>query len=165
MHIFSSLQPSGADPITAADVERQFAIIVKVDTHIRKADLSVVYANDLVLVEKSINTLEKLLAENYTYKVIGFDLEYTGGHAGHDQMVAVAQLCVCQHVLVYHYCLVTRCCKRFPGLLTAPIAGSPTVDTTNNLKVLKTSGLSYQKLVNIQETTMKVRISPFLRSR
>ncbi|KAE8772718.1 putative ubiquitin-conjugating enzyme E2 26 [Hordeum vulgare] len=47
-----------------AGAERQIAIIIKVDTHIRKTDLSVVYTNDPIAMENSINTLEQLLAED-----------------------------------------------------------------------------------------------------
>ena len=54
------------------------------------------------------------------------------------------------HVLVYHYCLATWLCKRFARFVNNPDYRFATVDTTNDLKVLKTSGLSCQKLVNIQ---------------
>ncbi len=47
-------------------------------------DLSVVYTNDPVWVEHSIHIMELLLAEK-KYKVVGFDLKYTIGRAGHDQ--------------------------------------------------------------------------------
>ena len=66
---------------------------VVVDTHRRFMDLSVVYTNDPVWVEHSIHIMELLLAEE-KYKVVGFDLEYTIGHAGKDQKVDVAQLCM-----------------------------------------------------------------------
>ena len=148
--ISSSLQPSHVDPMAAAGAERQFAKIVKVDTHIRKTDLSVVYTNDPVVVVNSINTLEQLLAEDDKYKVVGFDLEYTGGHVRHDQKVAIAQLCVRHHVLVYHYCLATSPCEHFARFVNSPDYRFATVDTANDLKVLKTLGLSCQKLVNIQ---------------
>ncbi|KAE8771534.1 hypothetical protein D1007_56573 [Hordeum vulgare] len=119
--------------MAAAGTERQFAIIVKVDNHIRNTDLSVVYTNDPVVVENSINTLEQLLAEDDKYKVIGSDLEYISGHVRHDQKVIIAQLCMCHHVLIHNVDY------RFA-----------TVDNTIELKVLNTSGLSCQKLVNIQ---------------
>ena len=45
--------------------------------------LSVVYTNDPVSVESSIQTMEQFLAED-KYQVVGFDLEYTIGRAGHD---------------------------------------------------------------------------------
>ena len=51
--------------------------------------LLVVYTNDPVLVESSIQTMEQFLAED-KYRVVGFDLEYTISRGGHDQKVAVA---------------------------------------------------------------------------
>ena len=71
-----------------------------VDTHRRFMDLSVVYTNDPVWVEHSIQIMELLLAEE-KYKVVGFDLEYTRAHAGSRPKVAVAQMCMRHHVLVY----------------------------------------------------------------
>ncbi|KAE8816559.1 hypothetical protein D1007_05893 [Hordeum vulgare] len=111
--------------MVVASIELQFAIIVEVDTHIRKTDLLVVYTNNPVMVEKSINTLEQLLVEDDKHKVVGFDLEYTGGRVGHDE-------------------------KRSAWIVNSPDYKFATVDTTNDLKVLKTLGLSFQKLVNIQ---------------
>ncbi|KAE8769308.1 hypothetical protein D1007_59104 [Hordeum vulgare] len=40
-----------------------------VKTHMRKMDLTVVYTNDSVMVEESINTMERLLAKDDKYKV------------------------------------------------------------------------------------------------
>ena len=47
-----------------------------------------VYTNKPVSVESSIQTMEQFLAED-KYQVVGFDLEYTIGRAGHNQKVAV----------------------------------------------------------------------------
>jgi hypothetical protein len=60
----------------------------RVDTHVRGKDLTVVYTNDPVEVEKSIDTMEQLLA-SAKYKVVGFALQFTQGHIGYDQKVAV----------------------------------------------------------------------------
>ncbi|KAE8808327.1 hypothetical protein D1007_15228 [Hordeum vulgare] len=60
-----------------------------VDNHIRKMDLTVVYTNNPVMLEDSINTMERLLAEEDKYKVVGFDLAYTSGRVGHDHKVTV----------------------------------------------------------------------------
>jgi hypothetical protein len=120
-----------------------------VDTHVRGKDLSVVYTNEPVSVESSIHTMEQLLAED-EYQVVGFDLELTGGHAGYDQKVAVAQLCMRHHVLVYHYSLATRPCERFARFINNPDYRFATVDTFNDLKVLETMGLACQNLVDIQ---------------
>ena len=47
-----------------------------------------VYTNEPVLVERSIQTMEHLLAKD-KYRVVGFDLEFTNGRAGHDQKVVI----------------------------------------------------------------------------
>ncbi|KAE8784695.1 putative methyltransferase PMT27 [Hordeum vulgare] len=75
--------------MASAAATAAFAITVKVDTHIRHTDLSMVYTNDPVMVENSIIMLKQLLADDGTYKVVGFDLEYTGGCVGHDQKYKV----------------------------------------------------------------------------
>ncbi|KAE8788868.1 hypothetical protein D1007_36985 [Hordeum vulgare] len=124
------------------DAKRHFASIVKID-------LSTVYTNKSVIVEKFINTLDQLLAEDNKYKVVNFDLEYTDDHAGHNQMVVVAQLCLRHYVLVYHYCMATSPCEHFARFVNNPDYKITMVDTTNDLKVLKTSGLSCEKVVNI----------------
>ena len=59
----------------------QFTTHPIVDTHVRGQALSVVYTNDPVSVERSIQTMEQFLAED-KYRVVGFDLEYTFGRAG-----------------------------------------------------------------------------------
>ncbi|KAE8816064.1 hypothetical protein D1007_06385 [Hordeum vulgare] len=120
------------------------------ETHMRKMDLTVVYTNDLVMVEDSIHTTKRLLAEDGTYKVVGFDLAYTRGRAGHDQKVVVAELCMHHHVLLYHYCLATVPCERLTRFLNIPDYRFAKVDTTNDRKVLRTLGLACQKLVNIR---------------
>ena len=71
-----------------------------------------VYTNDPVSVESSIQTMEHFLAEDKS-RVVGFDLQYTIGRARHDQKVPVAQLSVRHDVLVYHYHLATRPCECF----------------------------------------------------
>ncbi|KAE8820459.1 hypothetical protein D1007_01607 [Hordeum vulgare] len=120
-----------------------------VDIHMRKMDLTLVYTNDPVMVEDSIHSMEWLLAEDDKYKVVGFDLAYTSGHAGHDQKVVVAQLCMHHRVLLYHYCLATVPCKCFTRFVNSLDYKLAIVDTTNDLKVLKTSGLVCPKLVDI----------------
>ena len=54
----------------------QFTTHHVVDTHVRGKALSMVYTNDPVSVEISIQTMEQFLAED-KYRVVGFDLEYT----------------------------------------------------------------------------------------
>ncbi|KAE8810811.1 hypothetical protein D1007_12426 [Hordeum vulgare] len=72
------------------------------ETHMRKMDLTVVYTNNPVMVEDSIDTMERLLAED-------------------DKFV------------------------------NSPDYGFAMVDTTNDRKVLKTSGLACEKLVDIRD--------------
>ncbi|KAE8803614.1 hypothetical protein D1007_20455 [Hordeum vulgare] len=93
--------------------KRKFTIIVKVNTHIRKTDPSVVYTNDPVVLENTINAMKQLLVDDDQYKVVGFDLEYTSGRVEYDQKLAVTQSCVRHYVIVYHYCLSTRPCECF----------------------------------------------------
>ena len=108
-----------------------------------------VYTNKPVSVGSSIRTMEQLLAED-KYQVVGLDLEYTIGRAGHDQKVAVAQLCVRHDVLVYHFYLATRPCEHFSRFINSSDYNFATVDTTNDLKALKVSDLKCPNLVNIQ---------------
>ncbi|KAE8817017.1 hypothetical protein D1007_05210 [Hordeum vulgare] len=60
------------------------------------------------------------------YKVVIFNLEYTGGRARYDKKVIVAQLCMRHHILIYHYFLATRPCEVFRQKL---------VDIQNHYKV------------------------------
>ena len=108
-----------------------------------------VYTNDLVSVESSIQTMEQFLAEDKC-RVVGFDLEYTIGRAGHDQKVAVALLCVVHDILVYHYHLATTPCERFSRFINSSDYSFTAVDTTNDLKALKVSDLKCPNAVNIQ---------------
>ena len=70
-------------PAADNDNDGQFTTHHVVDTHMRGKALSVVYTNKPVSVESSIQTTERLLAED-KYQVVGFDLEYTIGRAGQD---------------------------------------------------------------------------------
>ena len=82
--------------------------------------------------------------------MVGFDLEYTIGRVGYDQKLAVAQLCVRHDVLVYHFHLATRPCEHFSRFINNSNNSFAMVDTTNDLKALKVSGLKCPDLVNIQ---------------
>ena len=120
-----------------------------VDTHRRFVELSVVYSNNPVWVEHSIHIMELLFAEE-KYKVVGFDPDYTRARAGSRPKVVVAQMCVGHHVIVYHYCLATRPCKHFARFVNNPHYMFSTVDITNDVKVLKNSGIACQNLVDNQ---------------
>ena len=81
--------------------EQQYTMHAMVDTHRRFMDLSVVYTNDPVWVEHSIHIMELSLAEE-KYKLVGFNLEYTHARAVSRPKVAVTQMCMRHHVLIYH---------------------------------------------------------------
>ena len=84
------------------------------------------------------------------YKVVGFDLEYTRARAGSRPKVAVAQMCLRHHVLVYHYCLATWPCERLARFVNNSHYMFATVDITNDVKALENSGIAYQNLVDVQ---------------
>ena len=92
--------------------------------------------------------MEQFLADD-KYQVVGVNLEYTIGRAGHDQKVVIAQLCVQHDVLVYHYHLATRNCEHFSRFINSSDYSFATMDTTNDLKALKVSSLKCRNLVNI----------------
>ena len=54
------------------------------------------------------------------------------------------------HVLVYHYCLATRPCERFARFFKSPNYKFATVETTDDVKVLKVTGLACKNLVEIR---------------
>ena len=81
--------------------------------------------------------------------MVGFDLQYSRARAGSRPKVAVAQMCVRHHVLIYHYCLATRPCKCFARFFNSPHYIFTTVGITNNVKALENSGIACQNLVDI----------------
>ncbi|KAE8798640.1 hypothetical protein D1007_26128 [Hordeum vulgare] len=126
----------------SADDEQQFTMHAMMDTHRRFTELSVVYTNNPVWVEYSIHIMDVLLAEE-KYKVVGFDLEYTRAHSRSRPKVVITPMCVCNHVLVYHYCLATRPCEIFNRFVNSPRYMFATMDITNNVKALKNSGIAF----------------------
>ncbi|KAE8806312.1 hypothetical protein D1007_17465 [Hordeum vulgare] len=99
-----------------------------VETHMRKTDLTVMYTNGPVMVEDSMNTMKRLFVEDDNYKM----------------------LCIHHHVLLDHYCLATLPCEYFTKFVNNPDYRFATVDTTNDRKVLKTSSLAREQLVDIR---------------
>ncbi|KAE8799924.1 hypothetical protein D1007_24620 [Hordeum vulgare] len=93
--------------------------------------------------------MELLLAKE-KYKVVGFHLEYTRARSRSRPKVAVTQMCVGNHILVYNYYLARRPCERFARFVNSPHYMFAVVDITNNVKVLKNSGIACQNLVDIQ---------------
>ncbi|KAE8793051.1 hypothetical protein D1007_32368 [Hordeum vulgare] len=59
-------------------------------------------------------------------------------------------MCVHNHVLVYFDCLATRSCEHFARFVNSPHYMFATMDITNDVKILKNLGLTYQNLVNIE---------------
>ena len=59
-------------------------------------------------------------------------------------------MCVCNHVLVYHYCLATRPCEHFARFVNSSHYMFATMDITSDVKALKNSGIACQNLVDIQ---------------
>ncbi len=122
----------------------------RVETHARETDLSVVHTIDPAVVDDYINTVEQLLAQD-KYKVVGIDLQYTAGRCNIDQKVVTAQLCVCHHVLIYHYCMATEPCDRFNRLVDSTDYKFATVETKDNVNALSVTGLAYKNLVEIRD--------------
>jgi hypothetical protein len=85
------------------------------------------------------------------YKVVGIHLQYTSGHPGKDQKVAVAQLCVRHHVLIYHYCMAREPCDRFARFVNNTDYKFATVETSNDVKALMVTGLACKNLVEIHD--------------
>src|SRR3989337_3643979 len=105
-----------------------------------------VYTIDPAVVDDYINTVDQLLAQD-KYKVVGIDLQYTDGRPNIDQKVAVAQLCVRHHVLIYHYCMATGPCDRFARFVNSTDYKFAMVETTDDVKALRVMGLAYKNLV------------------
>ena len=64
--------------------------------------LEVVYTNDPMTMERIIKKYEEWLKEEKN-KFVGLDLEYTRKSSYIRQGIAVVQLAMHEHVLVYHY--------------------------------------------------------------
>ena len=83
--------------------------------------------------------------------MVGIDLQYTTSRPGIDQKVAIAQLCVCHHVFIYHYCMATDPCDRFNRFVNITNYKFATVETTNDVKALSVTGLACKNLVEIRD--------------
>ena len=108
------------------------------------------YTIDPAVVDDYINSVEQLLAGD-KYKVVGIDLQYTAGRPGIDQKVAIAQLCVRHHVLIYHYCMATEPCDHFNRFFNNTDYKFATVETTDDVNMLRVMGLAYRNLVEISD--------------
>ena len=83
--------------------------------------------------------------------VVDIDLQYTTGHPNIDQKVAVAHLCVSHHVLIYQYCMATEPCDRFTRFVNNTEYKFSMVETTDDVKALRVTGLACENLVEIRE--------------
>ncbi|KAE8776094.1 hypothetical protein D1007_51317 [Hordeum vulgare] len=63
----------------------------------------------------------------------------------------VADLCVCYHILLYHYYLATKPCEHFIMFANNSDYKFGTLDTTNDPNVLNTLGLACRNLVDIHD--------------
>jgi hypothetical protein len=61
--------------------------------------LDVVYTNDVETVDRILDMYEKWLTEE-KHKFLGLDIEYTSNRC----CIAVFQLTMRKHVLIFHYC-------------------------------------------------------------
>ena len=110
----------------------------------------VVYTIDPAVVDDYINNIEQLLARD-KYKVVGIDLQYTTGCPNIDQKVAIAQLCACHLVFIYHYCMATELCDYFTRFVNNTDYKFTTMETTDNVKAPRVMGLACKNLVEIRE--------------
>ena len=83
--------------------------------------------------------------------MVGIDLQYTAGRPGIDQKVAVAQLCVRHHVLIYHYYMAIEPCDHFNRFVNSTDYKFAMVETTDDVKALSVTGLACKNLVEIRD--------------
>ena len=83
--------------------------------------------------------------------MVDIDLQYTAGRPSIDQKVVVAQLCMHHHFLIYHYCMATEPCDHFTRFVNSTDYKFAMVETTDDVKVLRVTGLSCQNIVEISE--------------
>ena len=60
-------------------------------------------------------------------------------------------MCVRQHVLIYHYCKATEPCVHFARFVNNMDYKFSTVETTDNVKASRVTGLACKNLVEIRE--------------
>ena len=83
--------------------------------------------------------------------MVGIDLQYTIGCPSIDQKVVVAQLCVCHHVLIYHYCMATEPCDCFNRFVNSTDYKFATMETKDDVNALSVTGLACKNLVEIRD--------------
>ena len=122
----------------------------RMETRARETDLSVVYTIDPAVVEDYINTIEQLRVGDKS-KVVDIDLQYTGSCPNIDHKVAVAQLCMCHHVLIYHNCMATEPCDRFARFVNSTDYKFATVETIDDVEALSVTSLACKNLIEIRD--------------
>ena len=60
-------------------------------------------------------------------------------------------MCVRHHVLIYLYCMAIEPCVRFARFVNNTDYKFATVETTDDVKALRVTGLAYKNLIEIRE--------------
>ena len=97
--------------------------------------LEVVYTNEEHTVERILKKYEEWLAEE-KHQFIGLDIEYTRDR----RCMAVLQLAMRQHVLVFHWCKSKKNCLELGKFFERKNITFASVDITNDSKVLSSAG-------------------------
>ena len=100
----SSSNSSSMDPYGISDDGLQTTKIYYITAY-GTTDLEVVYTNEARTVEHTLEKYEQWL-EEHKYRFVGLDLEFTRERKSEDppQRMAVIQIALRHHVLVFHYC-------------------------------------------------------------
>ncbi|XBI15707.1 hypothetical protein VPH35_058077 [Triticum aestivum] len=118
--------------------------------------LEVLYTNEPYKVEEILTLYEEWLRED-RYKFVGLDLEYTReDHFDRSRKVAVMQLAMRKHVLVYHLCKARTECAALKDFLRNKGIIFASVNVRNDRDVLANSFLKIPREchINIQEELM-----------
>ena len=98
--------------------------------------LTLVYTNEEWKVNETLAMFEKMLDEDKSGgRFVGLDLEYTPRGFGYQRM-AVVQLAVKEHVLVYHYCRGSKFCPELREFLQKKQITFVSVDTSRDIEML-----------------------------
>lgn len=98
-------------------------------------ELHVVYTNKIHTVEKTIAMYEQWLQEE-KYIFIGLDIEYTRKNLHGRWAVAILQLSMREHILVYYFCRAKGRCEGLDNFLECRGLTFYSMDTSGDRKVL-----------------------------
>ena len=118
--------------------------------------LEVLYTNEPYKVEEILSLYEELLRED-RYKFVGLDLEYTReDYFDRSRKVAVMQLAMRKHVLIYHLCKARTECAALKDFLRNKGIIFASVDVRNDRDVLANSYLKIPREchIDLQEELM-----------